>query len=128
MHPSAFVFSKTLADFIQGRTGRFFWTKGVEFSAWPMSAVLAKRIVYTDAPLTQLGKAYQVAQKLEKGTLRSGFWASGDDFGFTDILGCAEFLGARVIRTQHLPQYPGALTTAASTPRQAEGVNNITSV
>jgi hypothetical protein len=239
MHPSAFVFSKAIADSVQQRTGRFFWTNGVEFSAWPMSAVLAKRIVYVDLPLTILGRtdkswgsntqmcnpgrdriqafindvdherrhspltnfttcnlmaeamltakslfpdefadyqfdevqflratmrqligrrsvgvdvsleideaiayaakypslveefktqlqakpakawvlmeqlrstigdlgvrslrqrvrAHQLAQKLEKGSLRSGFSASGDDFGFADILGCAEFLGAHV--------------------------------
>jgi Glycosyl transferase family 2 len=56
MHPSAFVFSKAIADSVQQRTGRFFWTNGVEFSAWPISAVLAHRIVYVDLPLTVLGR------------------------------------------------------------------------
>ena len=56
MHPSAFAFSKAIADRIHARTGRFFWTNGVEFSAWPMSAVFAKNIVYVDAPLTLLGR------------------------------------------------------------------------
>jgi glycosyltransferase involved in cell wall biosynthesis len=236
MHPSAFTFSEAIADTVAQRTGRFFWTNGVEFSAWPMSAVLAKRMVYVDLPLTILGRtekswgsntqmvnpgkdriqafindvdherkhsplsnftscnlmaeamltakslfpkeftdyqfdevqflratirqlidrqsvgvdvsheideaiayaakypslvgefkaqlqakpakaaalmqqlrstigdlgvrslrqrvrAHQLAQKLEKGAQRAGFSASGDDLGFTDILGCAEFLG-----------------------------------
>jgi glycosyltransferase involved in cell wall biosynthesis len=56
MHPSAFVFSKAIADSVQQRTGRFFWTNGVEYSAWPMSAVFARRIVYVDAPLNILGR------------------------------------------------------------------------
>jgi glycosyltransferase involved in cell wall biosynthesis len=56
MHPSAFVFSKALADSAQRRTGRFFWTNGVEFSAWPISAVLARRIVHLDVPLIILGR------------------------------------------------------------------------
>ncbi len=247
MHPTAFVFSKALADSVEARTGRFFWTNGVEFSAWPISAVLAKRIVYLDSPLTILGRtdkswgsntqlcnpgkeaidafikdvdherkhaplnnfttsnlmaegmlmakslfpaefadyqfdeerylratmkqllarrslgvdvtreiddalryaakypslaeeldtqqraepvkttslmqqvratvgnlglrslrrrvlAHQLAQRLEEGMLRSGFWASGDDFGFKDILGCAEFLGAQVARSSSASQ------------------------
>jgi glycosyltransferase involved in cell wall biosynthesis len=56
MHPSAFAFSKEIADFVHSRTGRFFWTNGVEFSAWPMTAVLAKKIVFIDAPLNILGR------------------------------------------------------------------------
>jgi glycosyltransferase involved in cell wall biosynthesis len=56
MHPSAFVFSKAIADSVQQRTGRFFWTNGVEFSAWPISAVFAKEIVFIDAPLNILGR------------------------------------------------------------------------
>lgn len=56
MHPSAFVFAKAIADEIQARTGRFFWTNGVEFSAWPMSAVFARRMVHIDAPLNVLGR------------------------------------------------------------------------
>ena len=56
MHPSAFAFSKTVADLIHNRTGRYFWTNGVEFSAWPMTAVFAKTIVFVDAPLTILGR------------------------------------------------------------------------
>jgi hypothetical protein len=56
MHPSAFAFSKEIADFIAQRTGRFFWTNGVEFSAWPMTAVFAKSIVFVDLPLNVLGR------------------------------------------------------------------------
>ena len=40
---------------------------------------------------------YRLARKLEAGTARSGFSASGDDFGFRDILGCAEFLRTQVL-------------------------------
>ena len=42
MHPSAFVFPKTIADYVASRTGRFFWTNGVEYSAWPITAVFCK--------------------------------------------------------------------------------------
>jgi glycosyltransferase involved in cell wall biosynthesis len=56
MHPSAFAFPKTIADLVVKRTGRFFWTNGVEYSAWPITAVFAKRILYIDAPLTVLGR------------------------------------------------------------------------
>ena len=56
MHPSAFVFPKTIADYVASRTGRFFWTNGVEYSAWPITAVFAKKIVYVDVPLTVLGR------------------------------------------------------------------------
>jgi glycosyltransferase involved in cell wall biosynthesis len=56
MHPSAFAFSNAIADLIHSRTGRYFWTNGVEFSAWPMTAVFAKTIVFVDAPLTILGR------------------------------------------------------------------------
>ena len=44
--------------------------------------------------------AYQLAQKLEQGGARSGFRACGKDFGFSDILGCVEFLG------RYLPTTP----------------------
>lgn len=268
MHPSAFVFSKAIADFVQSRTGRFFWTNGVEFSAWPMSAVFAKRIVYIDAPLNILGRtgkswgsntqlcnpgkekiqafikdvdhewkhaplnnfmtsnlmaegmltakdlfpkefepytfdevrylrsamemlrgrealgvdvrrekeeamkyaekypslaqefleekqqpeetaglgkrvrsvvadlggrslrrrlrARQLAQELKRGALSEGFSASGDDFGFTDILGCAEFLGRHVTQTWH-HQSPDALTTA-TIPLGKSSIKSMTSV
>jgi glycosyltransferase involved in cell wall biosynthesis len=56
MHPSAFVFAKTIADFVRSRTGRFFWTNGVEYSAWPITTIFAKNIIYIDAPLTILGR------------------------------------------------------------------------
>jgi hypothetical protein len=41
--------------------------------------------------------AYQLAQKIQRGQVRGRFVAHGDDFGFTDISGCAEFLGRNVI-------------------------------
>ncbi len=56
MHPSAFVFSKALADQVASRCGRFFQTNGVEYYAWPLAAVLAKSIVYIDAPLCICGR------------------------------------------------------------------------
>ena len=39
------------------RTGRFFWTNGVEYSAWLTMALFAKGIVYVDLPLTIKGHA-----------------------------------------------------------------------
>src|SRR5262249_54580985 len=56
MHPSAFVFGKDLADSIAARCGRFFQTNGVEYSAWPMAAALAKARVHIDVPLIALGR------------------------------------------------------------------------
>ncbi len=55
-HPSAFAFSREIADRAQARTGRFFWTNGVEFSAWPISAVLARKLAFIDLPLVILGR------------------------------------------------------------------------
>ena len=43
--------------------------------------------------------AYQLAQKLEQGGASSGFRACGKDFGFSDILGCVEFLGRYLLTT-----------------------------
>ena len=56
MHPSAFAFPKSVADMVARRTGRFFWTNGVEYSAWPITALFAKGIVYLDLPLTICGR------------------------------------------------------------------------
>jgi glycosyltransferase involved in cell wall biosynthesis len=56
MHPSAFIFSKAIADFVANRTGRFFWTNGVEYSAWPIAAAFSKKIVHIDAPLVIVGR------------------------------------------------------------------------
>ncbi len=56
MHPSAFVFSREIADAIEHRTGRYFWTNGVEYSAWPISATFSKCTVYIDAPMVILGR------------------------------------------------------------------------
>jgi glycosyltransferase involved in cell wall biosynthesis len=56
MHPSAFVFPRHIADYVEGRTGRFFWTNGVEYSAWPITALFARRIVHIDEPLAVLGR------------------------------------------------------------------------
>ena len=56
MHPSAFMFSRTLAEQVASRCGRFFQTNGVEYCAWPLAAALAKHIVYLDAPLCICGR------------------------------------------------------------------------
>lgn len=56
MHPSAFIFPKKIGDYVESRTGRYFWTNGVEYSAWPITALFAKRIVRIDLPLTILGR------------------------------------------------------------------------
>jgi hypothetical protein len=56
MHPSAFVFAREIADLVERRTGRFFWTNGVEYSAWPITATFAKRIIYINAPLVIVGR------------------------------------------------------------------------
>lgn len=56
MHPSAFVFARTLADLVANRCGRFFQTNGVEYFAWPLAAVFANKIVHIDAPLSILGR------------------------------------------------------------------------
>jgi len=56
MHPSAFAFAKTIADLVVTRTGRFFWTNGVEYSAWPIAATFSKQIVHIDAPLVTVGR------------------------------------------------------------------------
>lgn len=55
LHPSAFVFSRAVADMVARRTGRFFWTNGVEYSAWLITALFAKGIVYVDLPLAICG-------------------------------------------------------------------------
>jgi glycosyltransferase involved in cell wall biosynthesis len=56
MHPSAFIFAKRIADLVADKTGRFFWTNGVEYSAWPITAIFARNIAYIDVPLTVLGR------------------------------------------------------------------------
>ena len=33
---------RSVADMVARRTGRFFWTNGVEYSAWPIAALLQK--------------------------------------------------------------------------------------
>jgi glycosyltransferase involved in cell wall biosynthesis len=56
MHPSAFIFEKALADRIAARGGRFFQTNGVEYCAWPLAAVTARKIIYVDRPLVICGR------------------------------------------------------------------------
>jgi hypothetical protein len=56
MHPSAFMFSSELANRIAQRNGRFFRTNGVEYYAWPPTAVLSRSIVHIDQPLVILGR------------------------------------------------------------------------
>ena len=55
-HPSAFMFSRTLANTVANRAGRFFKTNGVEYFAWPVAAVLSNKIVYIDSPLVIIGR------------------------------------------------------------------------
>lgn len=59
MHPSAYVFSKALAATVATRCGRFFQTNGVEYCAWPLAAMVARTIVYIDAPLAICGRTYK---------------------------------------------------------------------
>src|SRR5262249_8808249 len=47
----------------------------------------------------ELIAAYQPAQKLAQGGARSVFSAVGKDFGFSNILGCVEFLGRYIVST-----------------------------
>jgi hypothetical protein len=57
LHPSAFAFARSVAEMIAQRTGRYFWTNGVEYSAWLSTALFSKTIVYIDLPLTIKGHA-----------------------------------------------------------------------
>jgi glycosyltransferase involved in cell wall biosynthesis len=59
MHPSAFMFSASLADQVVRRCGRFFQTNGVEYFAWPLAAVFSTRMVHIDAPLVILGRTFK---------------------------------------------------------------------
>jgi hypothetical protein len=56
MHPSAFMFSASVADEVVRRSGRFFRTNGVEYFAWPLAAVFSNRIAFIDHPLLILGR------------------------------------------------------------------------
>ena len=56
MHPSAFAFGRTLAAAVADKVGRFFQTNGVEYCAWPLAAVQAKRIVWIELPLVVAGR------------------------------------------------------------------------
>ena len=56
MHPSGFVFAKTIGNLVASRAGRFFQTNGVEFFAWPSAAVFANKIIYIDSPLVICGR------------------------------------------------------------------------
>jgi hypothetical protein len=65
--------------------------------------------------LRRRAHAYRLGQKLAQGAAHSGFSASGDDFGFTNVLGCAEFLNMLLNRTWLDVQAPGTVTTTADT-------------
>jgi hypothetical protein len=57
MHPSGFVFARSLAEAIAARNaGRVFETLGVEYFAWPIAAALANQIVHVDLPLVIIGR------------------------------------------------------------------------
>jgi glycosyltransferase involved in cell wall biosynthesis len=53
---SASAFRKTVAEHVRDRTGRFFWTNGVEYASLPIAAVLARRILHIDSPLAIMGR------------------------------------------------------------------------
>jgi glycosyltransferase involved in cell wall biosynthesis len=55
-HPSAFVFSRALAESVTSKCGRFFQSNGVEYCAWPLAAMFARNIVHIDAPLAICGR------------------------------------------------------------------------
>jgi glycosyltransferase involved in cell wall biosynthesis len=55
LHPSAFAFANSVADRVVRRTGRFFSTNGVEYSAWLEMALFARATVHIDLPLTICG-------------------------------------------------------------------------
>ena len=55
-HPSAFVFSRSLAESVTSKCGRFFQSNGVEYCAWPLAAMFARNIVHIDAPLAICGR------------------------------------------------------------------------
>ena len=59
MHPSAFVFASRVANQVAQRCGRFFQTNGVEYFAWPPTAVFSRKIVYIDKPLVILGRTFK---------------------------------------------------------------------
>jgi hypothetical protein len=56
MDPSAFVFSRGLADRIAAETGHFFFTQGAEYYAWPLAAVFANHITHVSLPLLMTGR------------------------------------------------------------------------
>jgi hypothetical protein len=56
MDPSAFVFSRALADRVADRTGRFFNTQGAEYYAWPLATVFAGAIGHVSLPLLLTGR------------------------------------------------------------------------
>jgi glycosyltransferase involved in cell wall biosynthesis len=55
LHPSAFAFANSVANRVVQRTGRFFSTNGVEYSAWLEMALFARATVHIDLPLTICG-------------------------------------------------------------------------
>jgi glycosyltransferase involved in cell wall biosynthesis len=59
MHPSAFIVSTDIAARIAARCGRFFASNGVEYFAWPLSAIHATAMVHIDAPLVILGRTFK---------------------------------------------------------------------
>jgi hypothetical protein len=49
-------------------------------------------------------KASQLARRLEQGAVHSRFYAAGEDFGFSNVLGCAEFLSRHTSGTDNMTQ------------------------
>ena len=56
LDPSAFVFSRALADRVAAHCGRFFHTQGAEYFAWPLAVAAANRIVHLATPLVVVGR------------------------------------------------------------------------
>jgi hypothetical protein len=49
-------------------------------------------------------KASQLARRLERGEVHTGFYAAGEDFGFSNVLECAEFLSRHISSTGNMTQ------------------------
>ena len=79
------------------------FSKGEAITGQDWAKKLFRRIRSTAADLggrtlRRRMNAYQLAQKLKRGPMRSGFAAYGEDFGFNNIVGCAKFID-RIVRS-----------------------------
>ena len=69
--------------------------------------------------LRQQIRASQLARRLEVGAIGSGFYASGDHFGFADVLGCAKFLQRAIDNCNNKAAVP------SSDVKPADGIANL---